>query len=65
MKTLKLTKENVSQIFSDNEEYLTWANEVPITKSELMRLFVITQYDNCQYNLEHIDDDFRIENIIF
>lgn len=69
MKNLRsITKNEARQILNDNNEYIVWANNIPIETEEIIKEFGLTQYENqpdgCM-NLEHKTQDFRIEDIIF
>jgi len=60
-----ITNKKAQEIKTNNTEYLVWADDSEITVEELISNFIITEHDNGSVNLEHKQDDFRIEDIIF
>jgi hypothetical protein len=73
MKTLieniNINSKKAQEIKINNDEagteYLVWSDHSEITAKEIESLFRITKYNNGSVNLEHKQDNFRIEDIIF
>ena len=61
----KITETVLNDIFENTEniEYLTWTDGTEITRDELSSDFAITTYRG-MINLEHMEEDFRIEDIV-
>ena len=67
MKTIieNINNELAEKIWNDNLDYMIWDDDISQIEIDELSQFMVTQYENGQYNLEHKIDDFRIENIIF
>lgn len=66
MKTLveNINSEKAQEIKTNNSEYVVWADGSEITVEDIENNFRVTEYEG-SINLEHKQDDFRIEDIIF
>lgn len=67
MKTLieNINSEKAQEIKMNNNEYLVWVDGSEISVEEIESNFKVTEYESGSINLEHKQDDFRIEDIIF
>lgn len=67
MKTLveNITREKAQEIKTNNNKYLVWDDGSEISVKEIESNFKVTQYESGSINLEHKQDDYRIEDIIF
>lgn len=63
-KYIEIDNNKAKRLIYCNAEYLVWADGTNITEKELIECFTIRFYNSCA-NLEHKQDDFRIENIIY
>lgn len=66
MKKFKITEDLLNDILdnSENVEYLMWINGESIDRNEILTYFHLTKYPNGQFNFEHNEVDYRIEDLI-